>query len=151
MVGTLKGSIFGVKPSISALRGPAGGLVGAAEKASLLGFQFEQFITHFSLVSISIGAILRLLLDHDIYGGVDSLGVFPLFLNMVADIISPKISIIFRGPIRRGLFPVCWRYANVTAIPKGAPSPDRENYRPISITAILSKVHEKLISHRLSI
>ena len=41
-------------------------------------------------------------------------------------------------------------FANVTAVPKGAPSPDRENYHPISITPILSKVYEKLVSHNLS-
>ena len=58
-------------------------------------------------------------------------------------------SIIFRGLIRRGSFPECWRSANVTAIPKSAPSPDRENYRPISIIPILSKVHEKLVSHKV--
>ena len=52
---TLKGSIFGVNPSIPALRGPGGGLVVAhAEKASLLGSQFdskqcdEKFITPLS-------------------------------------------------------------------------------------------------------
>ena len=39
---------------------------------------------------------------------------------------------------------------NVTAIPKSAPSPDRENYRPITITTILSKVYEKLVFHKLS-
>ena len=48
------------------------------------------------------------------------------------------------------LFPECWRSANVTAIPKGAPSPDKENYLPISITPILYKVYEKLVSHKLS-
>ena len=39
---------------------------------------------------------------------------------------------------------------NVTAIPKGASSPDRENHRPISITPILSKVYENSVSHKLS-
>ena len=67
------------------------------------------------------------------------------------DIITPKLSIIFRGLIRRGSFPECWLSANVTAIPKGAPSPDRENYHSISITPILSKVYEKLVFHKLSI
>ena len=37
--------------------------------------------------------------------------------------------------------------ANVTAIPNGAPSPDSENFCPISITPIQSK---KLVSHKLS-
>ena len=40
---TLKGSIFGVEQSIPALRGPGGSLVVApAEKASLLGSQFDS-------------------------------------------------------------------------------------------------------------
>ena len=61
---TLQGSIFGVKPFIPALRGPGGGLVVApAEKASLLGSQFdskqcsEQSFTHL-LVSLIPDAIL---------------------------------------------------------------------------------------------
>ena len=85
-------------------------------------------------------------LDLDTYGSVDPLGVFPLFLKKEADIITPKLGIIFRMLIHLGL----WRYANVTAIHKEAPSPDRENYRPISITPILSTVYEKLVSYKLS-
>ena len=51
--------------------------------------------------------------------------------------------------IHLGSFPECWRSVNVTAIPKGAPSPDRESYWQISITPILCKVNEKLVSHKL--
>ena len=90
-------------------------------------------------------------LDLDTYcGGVDHLGEFPLFLKVVAYIIATKLSIIFLGIISRGSFPVCWLSANVTVIPKGAPSPDRKNYRLVPITPILSKVYEKLVSHMLS-
>ena len=69
---------------------------------------------------------------------------------MVADIIAPKLSIFFHGVIRRRSFPQCWQSAVVTAISKGAPSPYRENCRPISITPILFKVYEKLVFHKLS-
>ena len=62
----------------------------------------------------------------------------------------PQQSIIFRWLIRLGSFPECSRSAIVTAIPKGALSPDREKYQPISITNILSKVYEKLVSQKLS-
>ena len=65
--------------------------------------------------------LLRLLLDLDTYGFVDNLGVFLLFLKIVAD-IAPKLSIIFRRLIRRGAFLESWRFANVTAIPKSVPS-----------------------------
>ena len=43
----------------------------------------------------------------------------------------------------------CWRQANVTHIPKGPPSSSVANYRPISITSVLSKVFERLESVRL--
>ena len=46
---------------------------------------------------------LHLLHKLDTYEGVDHLGVFPLFLNVVVDIISPKLSIIFHGIISIGL------------------------------------------------
>ena len=39
----------------------------------------------------------RVFLDLDTYCGVDHLGVFPLFLKMVANIIALKLSIIFLG------------------------------------------------------
>ena len=46
-------------------------------------------------------------------------------------------------------FPACWRQANVIPILKGPPSSSVANYRPISITLVLSKVFERLVSVRL--
>ena len=56
---------------------------------------------------------------------------------------------MFRRLVRLGSFPSCWRQANVTSIPKGPPSSSVANYRPISITSVLSKVFERLVSVRL--
>ena len=94
--------------------------------------------------------LLHLRLYLDTYGGVDDLGAFPLFLKKVTDIIAPKLRIIFCRPIRLGSFLECWRSANVAAIPKDTPSSERENYLPISITPILSKVYGKLVFHKHS-
>ena len=103
-----------MKPSVTALSGPGGGLVVApAQKASLMGFQFDsnqcrdQFVTALTC-SLRLGAILWpsglvsfcvcfFILTHMV---VLILGV-GLFLKMVVDIISPKQSIIFRWLI-------CW-------------------------------------------
>ena len=80
---TLKGLSFGVKPSISALRGLGGGLVVAsAEKDSLLGSQFDskqcrkQFVTPLSCfpqyrcdsLAFRTSVLLRLLLDLYVWG-----------------------------------------------------------------------------------
>ena len=51
--------------------------------------------------------------------------------------------------LQRGSFPLCWRVAHVTPVPKSPNSPFVKEYRPISITPILSKVYEKLVASRL--
>ena len=53
--------------------------------------------------------------------------------------------VVFRRLVRLGSFLACWRQANVTPIQKGPPS-SVANYRPISITSVLSKVFERLVS-----
>ena len=56
---------------------------------------------------------------------------------------------MFQRLVRLGSFPACWRQANVTPIPKGQPSSSVANCQPISITSVLSKVFEHLVSVRL--
>ena len=76
--------------------------------------------------------------------------VFPLFLKRTADVMAPRLSVVFRRlSCRLGSFPDCWRQTNVTPIPKGPPSSSVANNRPISITSVLSKVFERLVSVRL--
>ena len=89
------------------------------------------------------------MLDLDPYGGTDPLGMFPLFLKRTADVMAPRLSVVFRWLVRLGSFPACWRQANVTPIPKGPPSSSVANYRPISMTSVLPKVFERLVSVRL--
>ena len=92
----------------------------------------------------------RLLLDFDSYGGTDNpLGMFPVLLKRTADVMAPRLSVVFRRLVRLCSFPAGWRQANVTPIPKGSPSSSVANYRRISITSVLSKVFERLVSIRL--
>ena len=73
----------------------------------------------------------RLLLDLDSNGGTDPCGMFPLILKKTAEVLAPRLAVVFRRLNRLGIFPVCWRVANVTIIPKGPPSSSASNYRPI--------------------
>ena len=59
---------------------------------------------------------------------------FPLFLKRTADVMAPRLSVVFRRLVRLGSFSACWRQANVTPIPKRPPSSSVANYRPIFIT-----------------
>ena len=85
----------------------------------------------------------------DPYGGTDRLGMLPLFLKRTTDVMPPCLGVAFRRLVRLGNFPACWRQANVTPIPKGPTSSSVANYQPISITSLLSKVFERLLSVHL--
>ena len=63
--------------------------------------------------------------------------------------LVPRLSVVFRQLLRLGSFPACWRQANVTPIQKSPSSSSVANYRPISITPVLSKVFERLVAVRL--
>ena len=93
--------------------------------------------------------VRHLLLDLNPYGDTDPLSMFPLFLKRIADVMSPSLSVVLWRLVRLGSIPACWRQANVPPIPKGPPSSSVANYRPISITSVLSKVFERLVSVRL--
>ena len=91
----------------------------------------------------------RLLLDLDSYGGTDPLEMFPLFLKKTAEVLAPRLAVVFHQLLRLGSFPISWRVADVTPIPQDPPSSSASNNRPISLTPILSKVFERLVSVRL--
>ena len=61
----------------------------------------------------------------------------------------PRLSVVFRRLVRLGSFMACWGQANVTPILKGPLSSSVANSRPISITSVLSKVFECLVSVHL--
>ena len=63
--------------------------------------------------------VWRILLDLDPYFGTDPIGMFPLFLKRTADVMAPRLRVVFRRIFCLGSFPACWRQTNVTPIPKG--------------------------------
>ena len=87
-------------------------------------------LTTFAFRSWEVG---RLLLDLDSHGCTDPLGMFPLFLKRTADILAPRLAVVFRRLLRLGSLPVCWTAATVTPNPKGPPSSSVTNYTSISL------------------
>ena len=75
--------------------------------------------------------------------------MFPFLKKKTAEVLALRITVIFRRLIRLGSFPVSYRVAKVTPIPEGPPSCPASNYGPISLTPILSKVFDSLVSVRL--
>jgi hypothetical protein len=60
------------------------------------------------------------------------------------------LTTIFNAVIRTGYFPVQWKVAQITMIPKpGKPLEEASSYRRISLLPTMSKVFEKAVLKRL--
>ena len=163
----LKSSLFGVEPSIPPLLKPDGSITyHPLDKANILADSFNSKQSReelqlplgchplpvFNTFAFRSSEIKFLLSDLDAYGGTDPNGLFPLLLKRLSSQLAPKLAVIFRILGRQGAFSVCWRSGNITPIPKGSSaSPSPNDYRPISITPILSKIFERLLAKRLSV
>lgn len=64
-------------------------------------------------------------------------------LKLSSDIIAPSLTAIFNLSLVTGIFVHDWKFARVSPIFKSDDRRKRENYRPISILPIISKVFEK--------
>ena len=100
-------------------------------------------LTTFTFMS---SEVRRPLLDLDPYGGTLTLGMFPLFLKRTSNVLAPLLSVVFLRFVRLARFTAFWRQVHVTEILKSSSSSSVANYRPISITPVLSKVFERLMT-----
>ena len=56
---------------------------------------------------------------------------------------------LFNSSLRPGTFPDRWKIARITPIYKSGAKDDTNNYRPISILSVLSKLFEKIAHDQL--
>ena len=163
----LSSALFGVKPSIPPLLKSDGSVTyQPLEKACIFAESFASkqsreeiqlpFSCHpqpsFNSFAFRSSELKYLLSNLDEYGGTDPNGLFPLLLKRLSSQLAPKLAVILRILIRQGAFSECWRSGNITPIPKGSSSsPSPNDYRPITITPILSKIFERLLAKRLSV
>ena len=163
---SLKNFLFGIDSALPPIRKENGAVsFDPSVKAEVFSSVFQQKqsaqvlqlpatcfpqpkLSYFAFKSSEVKFYLN---DLDSSGGSDPNGLFPLFLKKIANQLAPKLARIFRLLLSSGSFPETWRQANVTPIPKGCtPTQFPSEYRPISITPILSKVYERLIARRLN-
>jgi len=74
----------------------------------------------------------------------------PVFIyKHCSDLLSPIISQLFNLSLNSGMFPTLLKAATVVPIHKSGDSSCTNNYRPISMLPILSKIFEKMMLRRL--
>ena len=70
-------------------------------------------------------------------------------LKLSAEIIAPSLTYIFNLSLESGIYINEWKRARVTPIYKSEDKTKCENYRPISILPVISKVFEKEVFRQL--
>ena len=60
----------------------------------------------------------------------------------VGDIITKPLTMIFNSSLRNGVFPDIWKIARTTPTVKLGAKNDANNYRPISVISVFSRIFE---------
>ena len=76
-------------------------------------------------------------------------GIPAKLLKTVANELSPALVSLFQQSLNTGIFPKELKKANIAPIHKKGSKSSVENYRPISLTCILSKCFEHIIASQL--
>ena len=103
----------------------------------------------FDIPFITTDKVLKCLKDLDVKKstGTDEIG--PRLLKLASPFIAESLAFICNLSIRRGSFPDKWKEAKVKPLHKGGPTNDLNNFRPISILPVLSKLFEKHVHESL--
>lgn len=110
---------------------------------------FSENSTYLTNLQFSESSILKelKLLDTSKGPGPDSLP--PIFFKQTANNICVPLYIIYNKCVLEGVFPEIWKRANITPVHKSGSRHDVEQYRPISILSVLSKLFERLVHNEI--
>ena len=102
-----------------------------------------------SEISITASGINNLLQNLNIYKAAGPDQVVAKILKELQDIFAPILEIISNHSLNTGAIPNDWKMANITPLFKKVDRSQPNNYRPISLTSIVSKLFELLISSNI--
>ena len=102
-------------------------------------------------ITVSTKGVEKLLSELDCSKSIGPDEIQTLVLKNCAQQISPILSKIFQESLDTGSLPLDWRSANVTAIFKKGDRHDPNNYRPVSLTSVCSKILEHIIHKHIVI
>ena len=103
----------------------------------------------FNNIDISREEIKQLILKSDSNKSMGPDNIHIRVLKEGIDNFSEALAMLYSKSIVSGEIPDDWKEANVTALFKKGEKSDPENYRPISLTSVVSKLLEKLIKKSL--
>ena len=114
--------------------------VGTSSLLNRTGFKFEP-VTEMSVINTMHN------LKNNKKGGKSQISTY--IYKLLCPYIVTKLTHLINKIISTNIFPVIWKEALVTPIPKPGARTNPSNYRPISSLPILSKLTEKIIAQQI--
>ena len=98
-----------------------------------------------SIVQLSVAEVRIILQNIDTSKATGPDGIPGVFLKNCAKELAPSFTKLLNISLQAGIFPNSWKMANICPIFKKGDRTNCENYRPISLLSILSKIFERAI------
>ena len=108
----------------------------------------EPTESSFSMQTPSVNTVFSFLskIDEKKATGLDRIP--SKLLKMAANIVAPSLTSVVSKSILTGIYPNDWKEAKVTPLFKKGLKSDPNNYRPISLIPVVSKVFEKIVYNK---
>ena len=68
-----------------------------------------------------------------------------MLIKDAMDLICKPLTIVFNSSLRKGIFPDVWKLVRVTPIFKTGSKSEANNYRPISVISVFSRILERVV------
>ena len=101
---------------------------------------------HMESITVSTNGMAKLLKDLNPHKAAGPDQLKPLVLQKLRDVIAPILQVIFQRSLDTGRVPKDWSTAFVCPLFKKGDTSLASNYRPISLTSILCKVLEHVVT-----
>ncbi|CAB3979054.1 Hypothetical predicted protein [Paramuricea clavata] len=111
-------------------------------QSAVRGNRTDPVLTELKVTELEVETLLNSL-DTNKATGSDEIPA--RLLKETASIITPSICKLFNKSLQQGTVPQDWKLANVVPVYKKGDKEYTENYRPISLLPIISKVLERYI------
>ena len=76
-------------------------------------------------------------------------GIHPRILRELGDVLAAPLTDLFNASLESGVVPKDWREAHVVPLHKSGSKDVVENYRPVSLTSVVSKLLETLLKEKM--
>ena len=99
--------------------------------------------TVLSIQLLTCDEVIKSICELDSHKATGLDGLSSKILKLSASIIASPLTVIFNQSISYGHFPIQWKTARITPVHKSGSRTDKNNYRPISILCVVSKLLER--------